>query len=210
MLRGDARLVTLTGAGGVGKTRLAHEVAADVLEDYRDGAWLVEFGPLSDGRRLAHAVAEVVGVGEERGRALDETLVAALRPRRLLLILDNCEHVLQASAEMASAIVKAALHVRVLATSREALHVPGEHCYPVLPLPVPRRDDGFEALAQSTAVRLFVERARQHKPAFAFTEREVPVMAELVARLEGIPLALELAAARIRALSVTDINARLP
>ena len=124
-------------------------------------------------------------------------------------ILDNCEHVLQASAQTASAILKTAPHVRILASSREALHAPGEHCYPVLPFPVPRRDDGLEALARSTAVRLFVERAQQHKPAFALTEREAPAVAELVARLDGIPLAIELAAARVRALSVADINSRL-
>ena len=110
---------------------------------------------------------------------------------------------------MASAILKAAPHVRILASSREALRAPGEQCYPVLPLPVPARGDGLEALARSTAVRLFVDRAQLHKPGFALNEREAPAVAELVARLEGIPLALELAAARIRSLSVADINARL-
>ena len=151
----------------------------------------------------------MLGVREEPDRPLLQTLCAHLKTRRALLILDNCEHVIQASARLASAILSAAPHVRILASSREALHAPGEQCYPVLPLPVPRRGDGLEALSRSTAVRLFVERAQLHKPAFALTEREAPAVAELVARLEGIPLALELAAARIRALSVADINARL-
>ena len=208
-LLGAARLLTLVGMGGVGKTRLSLQVAAERIHDFPDGVWFLDLAPISDPALIVGEAAQVLGVREEPDRPLLQTVCAHLRNRRALLILDNCEHVLQASAQMASAIVKAAPHVRILASSREALHAPGEQCYPVLPLPVPRRDDGFEALARSTAVRLFVERAQQHKPAFALTEREAPAVAELVARLEGIPLALELAAARIRALSVADINARL-
>lgn len=138
-----------------------------------------------------------------------QAICAALKPRRTLLIFDNCEHLIEASAGLASAILRVAPHVRILASSREALRVPGEQSYPVLPLPVPARGDGFDALSRSTAVRLFVERVQSHKPSFALTERDAPAVAELVARLEGIPLALELAAARIRAMSVADINARL-
>ena len=114
-----------------------------------------------------------------------------------------------ACADLAHAVLKAAPNVRIVASSREALHVPGEHTYPILPLPVPQRGDGIEALSKSPAVRLFVERAQQQKPNFSLTEREAPAVAELVARLEGIPLALELAAARVRSMSVVDINTRL-
>ena len=208
-LLGAARLLTLVGMGGLGKTRLSLQIAAEQIHDFPDGVWFLDLAPISDPALIVSQVAQVLGVREEPDRPLLQTVCAHLRNRRALLILDNCEHVLQASAQMASAIVTTAPLVRVLASSREALRAPGEHCYPVLPLPVPRRDDGLEALARSTAVRLFVERARQHKPAFTLTEREAPAVAELVARLEGIPLALELAAARIRALNVADINARL-
>ena len=208
-LLGAARLLTLVGMGGLGKTRLSLQIAAEQIHDFPDGVWFLDLAPISDPALIVSEAAQVLGVREEPDRPLLQTVCAHLRNRRALLIMDNCEHVIQASAQMASAILKAAPHVRILASSREALHAPGEHCYPVLPLPVPRREDGFEALARSTAVRLFVERARQHKPDFALTEREAPAVAELVARLEGIPLALELAAARIRALSVADINSRL-
>ena len=208
-LLGAARLLTLVGMGGLGKTRLSLQIAAEQIHDFPDGVWFLDLAPISDPALIVSEAAQVLGVREEPDRPLLQTVCAHLRNRRALLIMDNCEHVIQASAQMASAILKAAPHVRILASSREALHAPGEHCYPVLPLPVPRREDSFEALARSTAVRLFVERARQHKPDFALTEREAPAVAELVARLEGIPLALELAAARIRALSVADINSRL-
>ncbi len=208
-LLGTARLLSLVGMGGLGKTRLSLQIAAEQIHDFPDGVWFLDLAPISDPALIVSEAAQVLGVREEPDRPLLQTVCAHLRNRRALLILDNCEHVLQASAQMASAILKAAPHVRILASSREALHAPGEHCYPVLPLPVPRRDDGLEALARSTAVRLFVERAQQHKPAFALTEREAPAVAELVARLDGIPLAIELAAARVRALSVADINSRL-
>ena len=208
-LLASARLLTLVGMGGLGKTRLSLQIAAEQIHDFADGVWFLDLAPISDPALVLSAAAQALGVREEPDRPLLQTLCAHLRNRRVLLILDNCEHVLQASAQMASAILRSAPRVRMLASSREALHAPGEQCYPVLPLPVPQRDDSFEALARSTAVRLFVERAQQHKPAFALTEREAPAVAELVARLEGIPLALELAAARIRALSVADINARL-
>ena len=195
--------------GGLGKTRLSLQIAAEQIHDFPDGVWFLDLAPISDPALIVSEAAQVLGVREEPDRPLLQAVCAHLRNRRALLILDNCEHVIQASAQLASAILKAAPNVRMLASSREALHAPGEQCYPVLPLPVPRRDDSLEALARSTAVRLFVERAQQHKPTFALTEREAPAVAELVARLEGIPLALELAAARVRSLSVADINARL-
>jgi len=208
-LLGGSRLLTLLGMGGLGKTRLSLQAAAEQIHDFPDGVWFLDLAPISDPALIVSETAQVLGVREEPGRPLLQTVCAHLKNRRTLLILDNCEHVIKASAQMASAILKVAPHVRLLASSREPLHSPGEQCYPVLPLPVPARGDGLEALARSTAVRLFVDRAQLHKPSFVLNEREAPVVAELVARLEGIPLALELAAARIRSLSVADINARL-
>ena len=208
-LLNHARLLTLLGIGGLGKTRLSLQIAGDVLDSYRDGAWLVELAPIRDPSITASEAAKVLGVREEPGRLVIETLCAHLKPRNLLLILDNCEHLIKPSAELVHAILRAAPEVRVIATSREALRVPGEQTYTVTPLPVPKRSDRVEALLRSPAVRLFVERAQLHKPTFALNEQEAPAVAELVARLEGIPLALELAAARIRALTVADINVRL-
>ena len=204
-----ARLVTLLGMGGLGKTRLSLQVAAETIHEYPDGAWFLDLAPIRDPALVVSETAQVLDVREEPDRPLIQTLCAYLKAKRVLLIIDNCEHLIKACADLAHAILKAAPQVRMVASSREALHVPGEHAYPILPLPVPQRGDSIEALSKSTAVRLFVERAQQHKPAFALNEREGPAVAELVARLEGIPLALELAAARVRSLSVADINTRL-
>jgi predicted ATPase/class 3 adenylate cyclase len=208
-LLGTSRLLTLLGMGGLGKTRLSLQAAAAQIHHFPDGVWFLDLAPISDAALIVSEAAQVLGVSEEPGRPLLQTVCAHLKSQRALLILDNCEHLIKASAQMASAILKMAPHVRILASSREALRAPGEQCYPVLPLPVPAQGDSVEALARSTAVRLFVDRVQLHKPGFALTEREAPAVAELVARLEGIPLALELAAARIRALSIADINARL-
>ena len=203
-------MLTLLGIGGLGKTRLSLQIAGDVLDSYRDGAWFVDLAPIRDPSIIGERSGQ--GAGRARGArqtASFETLCAHLKSRNLLLILDNCEHLVEASAELVHAILSAAPEVRIIATSREALRVPGEQTYTVLPLPVPKRSDGIEALSRSPAVRLFVERAQLHKPTFALNEQEAPAVAELVARLEGIPLALELAAARVRALTVADINVRL-
>lgn len=208
-LIGRARLITLLGMGGLGKTRLSLRVAAQVLARFPDGVWFLDFAPIRDPALIASEAAQVLGIREEPGRPLLQTLAAAVRQRRTLLIFDNCEHVIKASADLANALLRAGQGVQVLASSREALRVPGEHSYPVSPLPVPGLRDGVAALARSTAVRLFVERAQLHKPSFELSEREAPAVAELVARLEGIPLAIELAAARMRSLGVADINARL-
>ena len=203
------RLLTLLGMGGLGKTRLSLQVAEDVLDTYRDGAWFVDLAPITDPSLVVSETARVLGVRDEPGTPILRTLCAHLKSRKLLLILDNCEHLMQPSAEIASTILGSTRDVRIVATSRAALRVPGEQTYPVLPLPVPDRDAGLDVLSRSTAIRLFVERAQLHKPTFALDEADAPAVAELVARLEGIPLALELAAARVRAMSVTDINARL-
>jgi predicted ATPase/class 3 adenylate cyclase len=205
----NARLLTLLGMGGLGKTRISLQVAAELRHQFPDGTWFVDLAPLRDGALVFGEVAQTLGVREEPDRPLLQSICPFLKSRQLLLILDNCEHLLEATAELANAVLRAAPQVRILASSREALHVPGEQAYPVLPLPVPAQGASFDMFARSTAVRLFVERARQQKPSFEFTEREAPAVAELLARLEGIPLALELAAARVRSLSVADMNARL-
>ena len=204
-----SRLITLLGMGGLGKTRLSLQVAAETLHEYPDGAWFLDLSPLTDAALVVAETAQVLDVREEPGRPLIQTLCAHLKTKRVMLVIDNCEHLVHACADLAHAILKAAPNVRMLASSRETLRVPGEHAYPILPLPLPKAGDSLEALARSTAVQLFVARAKQHKPVFELNEREAPAVAELVARLEGIPLALELAAARVRSMSVADINKRL-
>src|SRR6185312_5441641 len=203
------RLLTLLGMGGLGKTRLSLQVAADSLDDFPDGVWFIDLAPIRDEALVPSAVAQELGVQEEPGRALTRTLCAHLKSRKVLLILDNCEHLVHACAELAKALLQSAPNVHVIATSREALRIAGEQTYAVLPLPVPDKSAGVDALARSDSVQLFVERARLHKPGFALNDRDAPAVAELCVRLEGIPLALELAAARVRALSVSEINARL-
>jgi len=206
---GGTRLLTLLGMGGLGKTRLALQIGTNVMDAYPDGIWFIDLQTVRDGALVASETARVLGVREEPGRPLMQTLTAHLKTRKLMLILDNCEQVIDASAEVANAILRASPEVRIVATSRIALRVPGEQTYVVQPLPVPMRAGRFEEMAKSPAVQLFVERAKLHKPGFTLTEREAPAVADLVFRLEGIPLALELAAARVRSLSVADINKRL-
>jgi predicted ATPase/class 3 adenylate cyclase len=205
----QARLVTLLGMGGLGKTRLSVQVAAETLHLYPDGVWFLDLAPIREAALVAAEAANVLGVRQEPERTLLQSLCAQVRERRLLFVVDNCEHLVQACADLAHALLKAAPEVRLIASSREALRVPGEQTYAVLPLPVPSASSSLQALRGSTAVRLFVERARSHKPGFELTDAVAPAVAELVGRLEGIPLALELAAARVRSLSVADINRRL-
>ncbi len=204
-----ARLVTLLGMGGLGKTRLCLQVAAETMHLYPEGVWFLDLAPLRDEALVVAEAAQVMGVQQEPDRPPLQSICAHLKSRRTLIVLDNCEHLVRPSAELANAILRAAPHVRILASSREALHVPGEQSYPLHPLPLPGRDAGLAELTQSPAVRLFVERAQQHKPSFALDAGQASAVADLVARLEGIPLALELAAARVRSLTVAEINARL-
>ncbi|MDP2005165.1 MAG: hypothetical protein Q8K45_05785 [Rubrivivax sp.] len=206
---GQSRLVTLLGMGGLGKTRLSLQVAAELMAEFPDGAWFLDLSPIRDPALVVGEAAQVLAVREEPGRPLLQTLCAHLATKRVLLVIDNCEHLIKPAAELAHALLRAAPGVRLMASSREALRVPGEQAVPILPLPVPARGDSLETLQRSTAVRLFVARAQTHKPSFELNEREAPAVAELVARLEGIPLALELAAARVRSLGVADINKRL-
>ena len=218
-----APLLTLTGAGGMGKTRLALQVAADALEQYSDGVWLAGLGALADPALVPQAVASVLGVREEPGRPLAATLAAHLRGQRLLLVLDNCEHLLDACARLADALLQACPDLRILATSRAALGLAGETVWrvPSLPVPAAGGEDGAPpagirdavpdaaGLARYAAVRLFCERAAAVRPGFALTAASGAAVAQVCARLDGIPLAIELAAARVRVLPPRQLLARL-
>ena len=205
------RLLTIAGTGGLGKTRLALQAAAEVLDDFPDGVWLVELAPLADERMVAQRVASVLGVKEETGRPLVETLRAGVNDRRLLILLDNCEHVALGCAQLAHQLLQACPGVKILATSREALHIGGETIYPLaaLQLPDPAAAMAIGELTRVEAIRLFVERARSTLPGFELNERNAQAIRDICCRLDGIPLALELAAARVRSLSVDKIAARL-
>jgi non-specific serine/threonine protein kinase len=205
------RLLTLTGAGGAGKTRLALEAAGDVAALYPDGTWLVELAPLSDATLLVQAFARVLGVREQPGRPLADALVGHLRTRNLLLVADNCEHLIEAVAAVADALLGACPHLSILATSREALHVTGEVVWPVRPLSVPEGDGLLrpEDLMGYEAVRLFVDRARQRLPAFSLTPENARPVSEVCRRLDGMPLAIELATARLTALPVEQLAEKL-
>ena len=203
--------MTLQGAGGIGKTRLSLQVAAEVMDDYPDGVWLAELAALTDPRLVPQAVASVLGVKEEAGRPVIEALVKFVADRRLLVILDNCEHLLDACGQLSKALLEAGPELRILASSREPLHVRGEAIYPLPPLAVPDPYVSFkrDALEQFAAARLFIERAVAAQPAFVVSNENATAVAGICQRLDGIPLALELAAARVRALSVEQIAARL-
>jgi non-specific serine/threonine protein kinase len=191
------RLVTLTSVGGTGKSRLSLQVAAGLLDEFDDGVWFVELAPVSDERRVAHAVASVLGVKEEAGRPIIDALTRHAGDRRMLLILDNCEHVLHASAELAKQLLQSGERLKILASSREQLHVAGEAIYAV------------GALDDAEAMRLFVDRTMAVQPGFEVTTQNSHHVLEICRRLDGLPLAIELAAARMRAMSVETVSARL-
>lgn len=204
----EHRLVTLIGAGGCGKTRLALQVAAARLDDHPDGAWWVDLAPLSDPSLVPAALAGVLGVRESPVEPLAETVAAFLTNRRTLVVLDNCEHLIEACAALAARLVQACHAVTVLATSREPLRVEGETTWTVPSLSLPE-ERTTASLARCESARLFADRARSSQPMFAITEDDAPAVAEICARLDGIPLAIELAAARTRVLSVDEIAAGL-
>jgi len=210
-LLGNTRLLTLVGVGGLGKTRLSLQVGADVLDDFPDGVWFVQLAPLSDPRLVPETIASVLGVKEEAGRPVEEALIRHVRDRGLLLILDNCEHLVQVCAELAKALLEAGPQVKVLATSRESLHVGGETTYPLPPLKVPDTHEAptLAALTRCEAVRLFVDRAVAAQPAFQLMPSNAPAVTAICHALDGIPLAIELAAARLRTLSVEKVAQRL-
>jgi len=210
-LLSTTRLLTLSGAGGSGKTRLALEVARELVGSYLDGAWLVELASLAEGALVPQAVAEVMEVPEQPNRPLTDVLVDALSSRKLLLVLDNCEHLIDAASRLVDTLLDSCPHLRVLATSREALGVTGEVVRPVPPLAVPgtRHPLTVEELERYESARLFTERALQRWSGFALTSENAWNVAEICRRLDGIPLAIELAAARAGVLSVEQIARRL-
>jgi non-specific serine/threonine protein kinase len=209
-LFGATRLLTLTGIGGCGKTRLALELANRLLPGYADGVWYVDLAPLQDPDRVALTVAAALGIREEGGRSMTETLAMVLAGRRLLLVLDNCEHLMASAASLVRELLSALPDLHVLTASREGLGVPGERAVTVRSLSFPPAGPAeLATIEASESVRLFVERARLSVPRFALDVDNADAVAEICRRLDGIPLAIELAAARVRMLSVDEIRARL-
>ena len=204
-----ARLVTLTGAGGVGKTRLALQVARGVSPRFSDGGWLCELAPVRDVAAVDDAAAAVFSVTAPAGLSMSEALVEFLRGKQLLLVLDNCEHLLEAAAALAGVLQRSCERLVILATSREGLGIEGERLVPVPPLAVPDTDADLTAITQAEAVRLFTERAAAVKPDFAVTAENAAPVAAAVRRLDGIALAIELAAARIAAMTPAELATRL-
>lgn len=201
-----ARLVTLTGSGGCGKTRMALQVGADLLDGSADGVWFCDLSPISDPGLVPSTVASALGVREDPTRPLLDQVVEHLRDRQLLLVVDNCEQVIDVAAKLADALLRNCEQVHLLATSREPLVVDGEHVYRVPSLSLGSSQEG---LLSSDAVQLFAARARSHCPALVLDESSLPVVASICRHLDAIPLAIELAAARLRVLSPAEIEHRL-
>jgi predicted ATPase/class 3 adenylate cyclase len=205
------RLLTLTGSGGCGKTRLGLQLAAYALERFPDGAWLVELAPLADPDLVPQTVASVLGLKGEPGKPIARSLIEHLEDKRLLLLLDNCEHLLDGCAQLVATLVRQCPQVTLLASSREALGIGGEQAYrvPSLSLPDPKREHTRKSVARFEAIQLFTDRALFARPDFQVTDQNVAALASICQRLDGIPLAIELAAARVRSLAVEEINRKL-
>ena len=205
------RLVTLTGSGGTGKTRLSLQVATELLDQFPEGIWFVELAPLSEPEIIPQAILSTIGINEQAGKPAIELLKEYLRERRSLIVLDNCEHLIDASARVTDMLLNAAPELKILASSREALGVRGELSYPVPSLSSPdiKNLPVTEKLSQYEAVRLFIDRASLVSPNFMVDKDNAPFIAQICYRLDGIPLAIELAAARVKMLSVEQISDRL-
>jgi predicted ATPase/class 3 adenylate cyclase len=210
-LMGRTRLLTLVGTGGVGKTRLALQIGADLLDRHPDGVWYVELAPLVDAALIPNTVASLFGVSEQPQRTLTDAIVSALRNRTALLIFDNCEHLVAGAAAMVDAIIRGCANVRIIATSREGLGIGGETVHRVASLALP--ETGLSPNAETArgygAIALFEERAAAANTRFSLTDTNAPVVAEICGRLDGIALAIELAATRIKVLSVEQLAAKL-
>jgi predicted ATPase/DNA-binding winged helix-turn-helix (wHTH) protein len=207
-LLATSRLITLSGIGGCGKTRLAQELARQQLDAFADGVWFVDLAPLQDGDRVVAVVAATLGVAEVDGTPLASRLADHVATRRLLVVLDNCEHVIDAVVGVVESMLAASPALHLVATSREAFGIAGEQIYPVRSLALPAADE-LAAIGDSEAVRIFVDRARLVEPGFALDAGNCAVVAEICRRLDGIALAIELAAARVAVLSVDEIRTRL-
>jgi predicted ATPase/class 3 adenylate cyclase len=207
----EHRLVTLTGSGGAGKTRLSLQVTEDVLDSFPNGIWLVELAPLTEPSLIPQTILSAAGIQAQQGYLAMERLIDFLREKTSLLVLDNCEHLLEACARLVETLLNAAPNLRVLASSREALGVKGEQAWriPSLSTPDIKYLPPFEQLLQYESVRLFIDRALLVQPHFVLTNENAPTVAKICQRLDGIPLAIELAAARLRMLSVEQVAARL-
>ncbi|MGE5083833.1 MAG: BTAD domain-containing putative transcriptional regulator [Acidobacteriota bacterium] len=203
------RLVTLTGAGGIGKTRLSIQAASARLQEYPDGTWLVELAPLTEKALVPQAVVTALGLSEQTDLPSLTVLTNFLQSRRVLLLLDNCEHLIDACAQLTETLLSTCPNLHILATSREALGISGETIYLVPPLSTPAAEVALEQFSSYEAVQLFMERAQTIVPAFAMTNQNAPAIAQICHHLDGIPLAIELAAARVKMFSVQEIAARL-
>jgi len=204
-------LLTLVGSGGIGKTSLSLQVAASVLDRFRDGVWFVELAPLADAALVPSAVATALGLREEPGKPLLTTLLDFLCQRQLLIILDNCEHLVEACARFADSVLRTSHETRILASSREPLTIGGELAWRVSPLPAPdpKAQTSVVQLTQFAAVRLFIERARFANASFQVTNDNAPSVSQICWCLDGVPLAIELAASRVKAMRVEQIAERL-
>lgn len=208
--RDDVRLVTLTGPGGIGKTRLSLQVAADLIDEFEDGAFFVELAPITDSDKVLTAIASTLGVNESGDESLLDTLTRSLYKKHLLLVIDNFEHVI-AAAPVAGDLIATTPNLKVITSSRELLRVYGEHEYPVPPLGLPddTKQQTVAVVSQYEAVKLFIHRATAAQSDFEITEENAPAIAEICTRLEGLPLAIELAAARVRLFEPEELLARL-
>ena len=197
------------GPGGSGKTRLAVQVAAEALDGSGDGVWIAELASTTDASSVTEQVASALKIAAAPGQTIEQTLIDALESRSLLLVLDNCEHVVDVAAALAEAILLRCDGVALLATSREPLGVPGEQVLRVGPLPLPKRTGDDIAIGEADAVQLFADRARARLPGFTITADNEIAVATISARLDGMPLAIELAAAAVGSFSLSDIEAQL-
>jgi predicted ATPase/class 3 adenylate cyclase len=211
VLIGKHRLVTLTGSGGIGKTRIALQLGADLIGGFPDGVWFADLAPITDPELVASVVANVLGVTQVEGRKVDASITRWLQRKNLLLIFDNCEHLLEAAASIADAIHRGCPNVRVLATSRQALGISGEavHRLPSLAVPQSGSTVGADDALRYGAIALFVDRAVLADTRFVLSDDTAPIVADICSRLDGIPFAIELAAARVRVLSIPNLAARL-
>jgi predicted ATPase/class 3 adenylate cyclase len=207
----ETHVLTLTGPGGTGKTRLSLQLAAEVLKEFPDGVWLVELAPLADPSLVIPTVASTLGVREQPGRTILDALIDYVRAKNMLLLLDNCEHLIETCAQLTNTLLRAAARLKIVATSRESLGIAGETAYrvPSFPLPKEQQFHDMEALSQNDCIRLFVDRALAAYPSFHLKEKSALAIADICRRLDGIPLAIELAAARTKVFPPEEIASRL-